>query len=132
MNREFTCIVCPNGCRIDVSYELAEEKPHILSVSGNLCRRGKEYVEQELISPMRTIATSVVVEGGILPLTSVRLTRPVPKDKIPDVMNELRKMTVTAPVKAKTVLIENILGLDSDVIITKNVAAAGLGTDSPE
>ena len=125
MNREFTCIVCPNGCRIDVLYELSEDKPEILSVSGNLCRRGREYAEQELIRPMRTIATSVAVTGGVLPLASVRLTKPVPKEKIPDIMREIRKMTVTAPVRAKTVLIRNVLGLQSDVIITKNVDVMG-------
>ena len=83
MTREFTCIVCPNGCRITVEYEIpaaaGSSAPVIRSISGNLCPRGIGYVTQELTDPRRTIATSVLVEGGELPLASVRLTAPIPR-----------------------------------------------------
>ena len=102
MKRTFTCIVCPNGCEIDAEYE----GTNVLSVTGNLCPKGKAYVTQELIDPRRTI---------------VRLTRPVPKDRIFDVMAEIRRKTMKAPVRIGDVVIENVLGLGSDVLITKNV-----------
>ncbi len=124
MNREFTCIICPNGCRIKVEYEKDGDNTAISSIDGNLCDKGAAYVEQELIMPMRTIASSVAVEGGILPLASVRLTKPVPKERINDVMKEIRKVRVKAPVREGTVLISDILGLSSDVIATKNVESA--------
>ena len=124
MNREFTCIICPNGCRINVEYEKNGENTTITSIAGNLCNKGAAYVEQELIMPMRTIASSVLVDGGVLPLASVRLTKPVPKERISDVMKEIRKIRVKAPVTAGTVLISDILGLSSDVIVTKNVESA--------
>ena len=70
MKRTFTCIVCPNGCEVEAEYSGTQ----VLSISGNLCPKGAAYVTQELVDPRRTIATSVRVEGGELPLTSVRLT----------------------------------------------------------
>ena len=75
MKRTFTCIVCPNGCEIDAEYEGA----NVLSVTGNLCPKGRAYVTQELTDPRRTIATSVRVTGGTMPLASVRLTKAIPK-----------------------------------------------------
>ncbi len=117
MKRTFTCIVCPNGCEIDAEYEGTE----VLSVTGNLCPKGKTYVTQELVDPRRTIASSVRVVNGTLPLTSVRLNRPIPKDRIFDVMAEIGKKTLNAPVRIGDVVIGNVLGLDSDVIVTKNV-----------
>lgn len=63
----------------------------------------------------------MLVKGGELPLVSVRLTRPILKNRIFDAMAEIRKVTVEAPVEAGTVVIRGILGLDSDVIVTKNV-----------
>ena len=121
MKRTFTCIVCPTGCEIDTEYEGTE----ILNVSGNLCTKGKGYVTQELINPQRTIATSVQVLGGTMPLVSVRLTGTVPKGRIFDVMSEINQRVMTAPVQINDVVIKNVLGLNSDVIVTKNVPAQG-------
>jgi CxxC motif-containing protein len=126
MTREFTCILCPNGCLIETEYDPArasEEIPVIKSVCGNLCPRGAEYVRQELTDPRRTIATSILVTGGELPLASVRLTAPIPKDHIMDAMAEIRRYKVTAPVQVGTVVIHDIFGLGSDVIVTKTVEA---------
>lgn len=81
-------------------------------------------MKQELTDPKRNIATSVLVERGELPLASVRLTAPIPKARIFDAMDEIRKCRLTAPVKAGTVVIKGILGLDADVIVTKNVEKA--------
>ena len=72
---------------------------------------------------MRNIATSILVEGGEMPLASVRLSAPIPKAKIFDVMNEIRKVKRTAPVHEGDVMIENVLGLGSNVIVTRTVEA---------
>ena len=119
MKQTFTCVVCPNGCDIEAEYEGAE----VRSVTGNLCPKGRDYVVQELVDPRRTIATSVCVLGGDQPLASVRLTAPIPKARIFDVMAAVNACALTAPVRIGDVVISNILGLDSDVIATKNVEA---------
>jgi len=120
MKRTFTCIVCPNGCEIEAEYEGTQ----VLSVTGNLCPKGKTYVTQELVDPRRTIATSVRVLGGSLPLTSVRLTNAIPKDRIFDAMAEINRQTLTAPVHIGQVVVKNLLNLNTDVIVTKNVDPA--------
>lgn len=117
MLREFTCIICPNGCDIEAHLEGKE----IISIEGALCERGKEYVQQELTDPQRNIATSVKVDGGNMPLVSVRLTQAIPKKKIFRVMDEIRKVEIQAPVSIGQVIISNVLGLESDVIATKDV-----------
>ena len=117
MLREFTCIICPNGCEITAGVE----DNQIVSIEGALCPKGEAYVNQELTDPRRNIATSVLVKGGELPLASVRLTNPIPKARIFDAMAEIRGIAVEAPVEAGTVVIRGILGLESDVIVTKGV-----------
>ncbi len=121
MKRTFTCIVCPKGCSITAEYE----GTNVLSVEGWQCKRGKDYVTQELTDPRRTIATSVLVRGGELPLASVRLTKPVPKDRLFEVMREINMLELQAPTHIGDVVINNVLGMGSDVIVTKNVKAKG-------
>lgn len=118
MLRDFTCIMCPQGCEITVEMEREGYK-----ITGNRCPRGAEYVTQEIENPMRNIATSILVEGGDLPLASVRLTHPIPKGKIFAVMDEIKKVKAVAPVKEGTIVIRNVLGLGSDVMVTKTVEA---------
>ena len=120
MKRTFTCIVCPNGCEMEAEYE----GTNVISVTGNLCPKGRDYVTQELVDPRRTIASCVIVKGGILPLTSVRTNRAIPKDRIFDMMAEINKVTLAAPVHIGDVVIKNVLGLDSDVIVTKHIDKA--------
>lgn len=117
MVREFTCIICPNGCEVTARTEQGK----IVSIEGAGCPKGEDYVRQEMTCPQRNIATSVLVKGGALPLASVRLTAPVPREKIGDVMEEIKKVQVTAPVTAGTVVIRSVAGCDSDVMITKSV-----------
>ena len=117
MIKEYTCIICPNGCEIEASID----ESTILELKGATCPKGKEYVEQELLNPQRNISTLVSVEGGALPLVSVRLTKAIPKDRIFDVMDEIQRMKLVAPVKAGQLVIENVLNLNSNVIATKNI-----------
>lgn len=126
MLREYTCIICPNGCDIRAQIEEQEDGTRqICSVEGAACPKGRAYVEQEVTDPQRNIATSVLVRGGILPLASVRLTNPIPRDRIFDAMQEIKKCMLTAPVKAGTVVISHLLGYDTDVIVTKSVPETG-------
>jgi CxxC motif-containing protein len=117
MKKSYTCIVCPNGCEIVADFT---EKV-IVSLTGAGCKRGGEYVRQEITCPMRNITSSVGVLDGKLPLVSVKLSKPIPKEKIFAVMQEVRAIKIQAPVKLGQVILEKVLGLDSDVVATKNV-----------
>ncbi len=120
MTKLYTCICCPNGC--DINVELEDGK--IVSFSGNKCKKGEDYIKQEITSPYRTIASSVLVKGGELPLASVRTTKAIPKDRIFSVMDEIRKVVLTAPVEEGTTVISNVCNLDSDIIVTRSVRKA--------
>ena len=46
---------------------------------------------------------------------------PIPKGKIFDVMREINKAKTKAPVSIGDVIIENVLGLDVNIVATRNV-----------
>ena len=117
MTKLYTCICCPNGC--DISVEIENGK--FVSASGNRCRKGIDYVKQELEVPMRTIASSVLVRNGELPLASVRTTKPIPKDMIFRVMDEIKKTVADAPVEEGDVIISRVCNLESDIVVTRSV-----------
>lgn len=120
MTRSFTCIICPNSCEITAEYE----GDTVYAVQGATCSKGDAYVRQELTDPRRNIATSVLVEGGELPLASVRLSRPIPKKDIFRVMEAINTVRLQAPTAIGQVVLHNVCGLGADVIVTKNVARA--------
>lgn len=117
MKKEYTCIICPNGCEMEAEIEGTK----VIGIEGATCKKGKEYVEQELVDPQRNIATSVLVENGDMPLVSVRLSNTIPKAKIFAVMNEIKQVKLTAPVTLGQIVIKNVLELNADVIATKHV-----------
>ena len=50
--RELTCIICPKGCALKVELD---ENGKVLGVTGNTCKRGAEYAENECTNPMRLL-----------------------------------------------------------------------------
>lgn len=116
MERELTCIHCPIGCQLMVAIEGDDVK-----VSGNTCPRGKEYGIKEVTNPTRTVTSSIKVDGGLLPLVSVKTKTDIPKDMLFSVMEEIHQMKVDAPVHTGDVLISDVAGTGVDVVATKTV-----------
>ena len=113
---EITCIQCPLGCALTVSVDGDN-----VTVTGNTCPRGAEYGKKEVLHPSRTVTSTVAITGGVMPRLSVKTKTDIPKEKIFDVMQVIRKTTVTAPVQIGDVIIENVCGTGADVIATKTV-----------
>lgn len=111
--KELTCIICPRGCCLTIDDEN--------NVFGNFCPRGKEYAINELTNPTRNISSSVRVRNRENTLCSVKTSGPIPKDMIFDVMNEINKIQIDAPTTIGEILIENILGLNVNIVVTKNM-----------
>lgn len=111
--KELICIVCPKGCRLTVDDKF--------NVTGNGCNRGIKYAIDELTNPTRMITSTVKVEGGQLSRLPVVTSAPVPKDLIFDVMKEINKISVVAPVKVKTVVLQNVLNLGVDIVATRDI-----------
>lgn len=122
--RELTCIRCPLGCQLTVMISGGG-----VAVTGNTCPRGAEYGEKEVTFPTRTVTSSIRVEGGELPLVSVKTAEEVPKDRIFDVMRVIKAAKVSAPVKTGDVLIEDAAGTGINIIATKTVVSDGTHGD---
>lgn len=114
--RTLTCIKCPRGCQVSVVLL----DGHVESVSGNSCKRGEIYARSEVVNPVRTVTTTVPVEGSATErMVSVKTSRDVPKSKVLDVMAAVMPLTATAPVKIGDVICQDIAGTGADLIATK-------------
>ena len=97
MKREFTCIVCPNGCRLHTEVENGA----VTSVTGNRCPKGRDFAEKECTAPTRSLCTTVKTLGGGAPVLPY---------------------TQTVPVYCGDVLIPDLLGTGCAVIATDDWA----------
>lgn len=115
MNKqELVCIGCPMGCALQVELKNGT----VFRVSGNTCKRGDIYARKEVTNPTRIVTTTVRVEGGgVLP---VKTKEDIPKGKIMDCVNELKKVEVQPPIQIGQVILEDTAGTGIDVIATKS------------
>jgi len=121
MNRkEIICIVCPNGCPLEVEYE---ETPviKVTNVSNHICEKGEVWAYSELENPMRHIASSILVEKGDFKLVSVRTEEPIPLADIRKVMEVISKKKIKSPITINDILIKNPAGVPTNIIATRNV-----------
>lgn len=114
MKRDFICISCPLGCNITAELD----GKNILSITGNTCEKGEDYVTKELTNPSRTVTSTVAVSGGEGPVVAVRTLGEIPKDKIMECMAKINQITLSAPVKMGDVIIENVCDTGIDVVAT--------------
>ena len=112
MEKEIICTVCPVGCHIKVT----GEGDRIDSVEGFTCKRGEAYARSEFAHPVRILTSTVKLIGAAQPLLAVRSAAPIPKELLFDCMEELRKVTVKAPVHSHDVIIPNVLNTGVDII----------------
>ena len=117
MTKDIICTVCPTGCTIHVE----GENGNITKIEGFSCPRGKVYAENEFISPVRILTSTAKVKGAKTPLVAVRSKTPVPKDKLFDCMEEIRKLELSAPVSRGDVLIKDVCKTGVDIIATGEV-----------
>lgn len=118
-HRKFICITCPRGCALDVTME----GEAVVKMEGNSCKLGIDYVTGELNDPRRMVTTTVRVKGGVHPLAPVYTESPIPKPRILDLLAEIRKIELRAPVKFGDVVIENALGTGVNVLASRNIPA---------
>ena len=109
------CITCPKGCHLSVDEENGYK------VTGNSCPRGEIYGRNELQHPVRVITSTVKIEGAAVPRLSVKTDKPLPKEKMFACMHLLDDITAQSPIKVGTVLAENILGTDVNIVATKSL-----------
>ncbi|MEG0461324.1 DUF1667 domain-containing protein [Gordonibacter sp.] len=113
----FTCICCPLGCPLEVSFDAAGS---VADVVGNICKRGAQYAAREATAPERMV-TAVLPVAGCLEPVSVKTTAPVPKACVSAVLEACRGMRLAMPVAAGEVLIADVCGTGVAVVVTKSV-----------
>jgi CxxC motif-containing protein len=115
--KEITCIVCPIGCKIHVK---ADEK-HFEICNGNKCVKGVDYAKAEALDPKRMLTSSVLVKNGEWPLVSVKSSKPVPKDRLFQVLKEIKKAKVYAPINLGQTILKNVANTKINIVATKSV-----------
>jgi len=122
MEREFVCIICPNGCRIKVEYEGI----NIESIKGDECPKGKDYVKNEITNPLRVFTGSVLVGNGDFSLASVKTSVPIPKKYLKKIAEITRQLKVESPIKIGQVVASNLLDNNIDLIATRKIIEKNL------
>lgn len=117
MEREFTCIICPNGCLIKVEYE----GMNITNIKGDECHKGKDYVKNEIINPLRVFTGSVLVENGDFSLVSVKTSVPIPKKYLKKIGEITRQLKVESPIKIGQIIASNLLDGKVGLIATRKI-----------
>ena len=114
MKKEMICVVCPVGCRLSVDTETFE-------VEGNICPRGDVYGKEELKNPKRVVTSTVKIKSALYSRCPVKTAEAIPKHMNFDLMEELKKIELTAPVKRGDVIIENVFNSGVDVIVSRDM-----------
>ena len=115
--KEFICISCPMGCHLSVDDSNKDD----IKVTGNTCPRGKIYGINEVTAPKRMVTSNVFVDNGEFNVVSVKTKDAIPKELIFDVLNEISKIRLKAPVRIGDIVIKNVLNTNVDIVATKNV-----------
>ncbi len=115
MMKKLTCIECPKGCRLTV--DVADDK--VVKVAGNECPKGEGYAVFEIENPSRILTSTVSGQGLNLKMIPVRTDNPIPKSRIFDAMEEIKKIRVKRPLNAGDIIVKDFLNLGVNLIATR-------------
>jgi CxxC motif-containing protein len=116
---EKICISCPVGCHLRIEY--TTDAPDIYIISGNGCKRGIEYGENEMRHPMRMATTTVHINGGKVDRLPVKTSTPIPKASVEPMCRFLDQVEINAPVALGDVIVKNIFNSGADVIACRTI-----------
>lgn len=114
---ELTCIGCPIGCSLNVEMIGRD----VINVTGYSCKKGKEYAQKEVTNPTRILTSVVRVNGGDMPVVSIKTENDVPKYKIEECIKALKNVEVDAPIKIGDVLLQNVAETGVNIVATRNI-----------
>lgn len=114
--KKLICFLCPNGCSLSVVHNQSE-----ITVTGQKCKRGKEFAITEAINPTRTLCTTVKTTFANIPVLPVRSKTAIPKNRIFDVMSALNQVVVNKTLCCGEPVLTNVLGLGIDIIATISI-----------
>ena len=115
--KELVCVNCPMGCRITVTLDNGK----LMDIKGYTCERGKNYAAQECIRPMRILTSTVRIENAGFRVLPVITSKEIPLDMMKQAMEQIRSMSVQAPVKVSQVLVHDFLHTGADLIASRSM-----------
>ena len=116
---EIICIMCPTACRITLTID---DNNAVTDIANYQCKEGKKYAVVEYEFPGRVLTTTVLTEGSPHRLLPVRTDRPVPKDRLMEVMYSLAQVKVKPPVKMGQIISHDVNKTGVDVVATDELA----------
>ena len=114
---ELTCIVCPIGCRLRVE-RLQEDQ---IKVTGNRCKRGIDYAEEEFRDPRRVVTGTCAIRDGDYSRLPVRSSASVPVDAVPAFLNAMYELRLAAPIRAGEEIAADLAGTGIGLIATMSI-----------
>lgn len=115
MKQKVICIVCPRGCHLEVDPDNDYE------VTGNFCPRGIPYGKSEMINPTRVVTSTVKITGADLHRCPVKTDRATPKSLIKNIMEEINRVEIKAPVEVGDVVIDHVLGTEANLVASRSI-----------
>ncbi len=126
--KELICITCPMGCHLTIDTDPSGE----IKVTGNRCVRGEQYAREEVLNPKRvvTFTCAALLPDGSAPGVNSNLPRRVPvrtragfpKERIPELLDVLRGISVRLPTERGAMVLPKALGTDVDVVVARSIA----------
>ena len=117
MKKDIICTICPRGCTVTVEGTVSE----VTSVTGYSCKRGMEFATAEFTAPVRILTTTVKIDGHENDLLPVRSNKPLPKEKVLECMEVIKKASVKLPVKQYDIIVKDICKTGVDIVATKEI-----------
>ena len=94
-----------------------------MKFDGYGCRRGLDFAKSEFTDPVRLLTTTVKLAGRSDTVLAVRSSKPIPREKLMECMEVIRRTEAPVPVRQYDVIVSNILDTGADI-----VASASFGT----
>lgn len=109
---ELVCIVCPRSCHITVDGD---------NITGNFCPRGAKFAKEEAVAPKRSVTSTVATKYKDFPVLPVITDGEILKSQIPELMNLIKGLYITKPLKYGEIVAENILNSGVNLVASATV-----------
>lgn len=117
MIKIIVCTTCPVGCEMEVEHE----GKTLIKVTGQTCKRGDKYAEDEIVNPRRTLTSTVIINNAGIKLMPVKTSQPIAKDKLFEGMNIINSIKIDAPIKMWDILYENFTESGINLVAGRDV-----------
>ncbi|HAX17734.1 MAG TPA: hypothetical protein DCY00_03960 [Actinobacteria bacterium] len=116
-NKKLTCISCPEGCILDVTID----NFRISSISGNKCKKGILFAENEIFNPTRILTTTISIDSEDYSRLPVRSNIAVPKENIFTIIRKLKTIKIKAPVKMGDIVFKESNNPEVSIIASMSI-----------